>query len=202
MKYYRAKEEGYDYFNRHGVVKGELLTPHERETKVRYISDENFEKVEISQRDTFKNFGVRLASSDVKTATWTLTRAEAEERILTIAQRIRRVYLDYCEDDNFLTLSWLLSDYDNEWTCMFFNTNASKKLDFHSRIKRAHLATPERLATEDEIYSCMLEVKYVLEEYSPECRFLDLTIRSDGSIHMFNDYWRKRTKHIIDFSEN
>lgn len=201
MKYYRAKEEAYDYFNRNGVVKGELLTPHERDTKVRYISDEKFEKVEISQRDTYKNFGVRFASSDAKTATWTLTRTEAEERIRAIALQIRRVYLDYCDDDNFLTLAWMLSDYDNEWVCMFFNTNESKKIDFHSSLNRPHLSTPERIATEDEIYSFMLDVKDVLEEYSPECRFIDLAIRSDGSIHMFNDYWKKRTKHIIDFSE-
>ena len=61
MKYYRAKREAYDYFNRCGVVENELLTEKERNTKVRYISDDVFETMEISRKKTFYNFGVRFA---------------------------------------------------------------------------------------------------------------------------------------------
>ena len=42
MKYYRVVKEAYDYFNKMGTVKNELFTEKERNTKVRYLSDDVF----------------------------------------------------------------------------------------------------------------------------------------------------------------
>lgn len=64
MKYYLALKDGYDYINKHGVVERELLTPHERHTKVRYLPDSYFKEVEISRKRTFFSFGVRLQMSE------------------------------------------------------------------------------------------------------------------------------------------
>lgn len=60
MLYYMANRDAYDYFNKYGIVSGELLTPKERNTKVRYIGDECFNIVAINRNDTFTNFGVRF----------------------------------------------------------------------------------------------------------------------------------------------
>lgn len=60
MLYYRVKDDAYDYFNKYAVVKNELLTARERNTKCRYISDEHFEAVQISKKKTFFNFGCRF----------------------------------------------------------------------------------------------------------------------------------------------
>lgn len=60
MLYYQAIKDGYDYFNKNSLIKGELLTEKERNTKVRYLPDSYFERVNISRKKTFFNFGVRL----------------------------------------------------------------------------------------------------------------------------------------------
>ena len=60
MKYYRARQEKYDYFNKFTVIENELLTEKERNTKARYIDNSNFEIVEIPKNKTFFNFGVRF----------------------------------------------------------------------------------------------------------------------------------------------
>lgn len=60
MKYYKALTNKYDYFNKYEIIKDELLTEKERNTKVRYIPDEYFEIVEISKKKTFFSFGVRF----------------------------------------------------------------------------------------------------------------------------------------------
>lgn len=60
MKYYKAIKEAYDYFNKMGTVKNELFTEKERNTKVRYLSDDVFEIVNISKNKTFFNFGCRF----------------------------------------------------------------------------------------------------------------------------------------------
>lgn len=60
MKYYRAREEKHDYFTGWTVIKNELVTEKERNTKFRYIADFNFEEVEIPKNKTFKTFGIRF----------------------------------------------------------------------------------------------------------------------------------------------
>lgn len=64
MKYYLVLKDGYDYINKNGVVERELLTPRERNTKVRYLPDSYFKEVEISRKKTFFSFGVRLQMSE------------------------------------------------------------------------------------------------------------------------------------------
>ena len=64
MKYYLVLKDGYDYINKYGVVERELLTPHERNTKVRYLPDSYFKEVDISRKRTFFSFGVRLQMSE------------------------------------------------------------------------------------------------------------------------------------------
>ena len=63
MKYYVATKDTYDYFNHFAVVKSELLTEKERNTKARYISDTAFQIMEINRSHTMINFGVRLVQS-------------------------------------------------------------------------------------------------------------------------------------------
>ena len=63
MLYYEVVEDGYDYFNKNSALKGELFTPKERETKVRYISDDHFKPVHISKRQVFFSFGCRFPKS-------------------------------------------------------------------------------------------------------------------------------------------
>ena len=60
MLYFKALDDKYDYFTGHALVKNELVTPRERNTKYRYISDCYFRPVEVSRKKTFFNFGVRL----------------------------------------------------------------------------------------------------------------------------------------------
>ena len=66
MKYYFVKRDSYDYFNKETAIEGELLTVKERNTKVRYISDDVFQLVEVNKNHVFHNFGVRLIKSDYK----------------------------------------------------------------------------------------------------------------------------------------
>lgn len=63
MKYYVTMKDSYDYFNKFGVVKSELLTEKERNTKARYISDSAFQIMEINRNHTMISFGVRLVQS-------------------------------------------------------------------------------------------------------------------------------------------
>ena len=60
MKYYMALEEKHDYFTGNTMVKNELLTEKERNTKFRYIMDDYFKVVNVSKRKTFRNFGCRF----------------------------------------------------------------------------------------------------------------------------------------------
>ena len=60
MIYYKALDDAYDYFTGNALIKNELLTPRERNTKFRYIADCKFKVVEISRSRTFRNFGVRF----------------------------------------------------------------------------------------------------------------------------------------------
>ena len=64
MLYYRVVKEKYDHFTGNTAILGELVTPKERDTKFRYLTDDVFEKVEISRKKTFMNFGVRLEKKD------------------------------------------------------------------------------------------------------------------------------------------
>lgn len=63
MKYYVVMKDSYDYFNKFAVVKSELLTEKERNTKARYIADSAFQIMEINRSHTIRNFGVRLVQS-------------------------------------------------------------------------------------------------------------------------------------------
>ena len=63
MKYYVCVHDGYDYFNKFAVIKSELLTEKERNSKARYLSDDYFKVMEINRSHTMINFGVRLVQS-------------------------------------------------------------------------------------------------------------------------------------------
>lgn len=60
MLFYKVRRDAYDYFNKYGVVKDELLTKRERDTKCRYLKDDVFEEVEVSKKKTFWSFGCRF----------------------------------------------------------------------------------------------------------------------------------------------
>jgi len=60
MMYYKALDDRYDYFTGNALVKNELITPRERNTKYRYISDRFFSVVNVKKTETYFNFGVRL----------------------------------------------------------------------------------------------------------------------------------------------
>lgn len=47
MKYYKARKDSYDWFNKSLVLKDELVTKKERDSKFRYVADFSFEVVEI-----------------------------------------------------------------------------------------------------------------------------------------------------------
>ena len=63
MKYYVAMKDAYDYFNKFAVVKYELLTEKERNTKARYIADTVFQIMEINRSHTMGRCGVRSVKS-------------------------------------------------------------------------------------------------------------------------------------------
>ena len=63
MLYYQVVEDSYDFFNNHSAIKGELFTAKERDTKVRYISDDHFKPVHISKRQVYFSFGCRFSKS-------------------------------------------------------------------------------------------------------------------------------------------
>ena len=63
MKYYVCVHDGYDYFNKFAVIKSELLTEKERNSKARYLPDKYFQVMEINRSHTMINFGVRLVQS-------------------------------------------------------------------------------------------------------------------------------------------
>lgn len=63
MKYYVCVHDGYDYFNKFAVIKGELLTEKERNSKASYLPDKYFQVMEINRSHTMRNFGVRLVKS-------------------------------------------------------------------------------------------------------------------------------------------
>lgn len=61
MKYYRVVVDNkHDYFTGYTTIKNELLTEKERNSKFRYLYDDIFEIVEISQKNTFWLFGARF----------------------------------------------------------------------------------------------------------------------------------------------
>ncbi len=60
MLFYRATKEAHDYFTGYTTIKDELVTQRERDTKFRYLKDSVFEKVEVSKKNTFWNFGARF----------------------------------------------------------------------------------------------------------------------------------------------
>lgn len=64
MLFYKVRRDAYDYFNKYGVVKNELLTEKERNTKCRYLKDEVFQPVEVSKKKTFWSFGCRFEMSE------------------------------------------------------------------------------------------------------------------------------------------
>lgn len=60
MMYYQARRDAYDYFNAHGVVADELLTPRERAARVPHLSDGVFAVVNVSRQKTYTSFGCRF----------------------------------------------------------------------------------------------------------------------------------------------
>lgn len=60
MLYYKAIKDGYDYFNKNSIIKNELLTVKERNSRVRYLSDSYFEIIEITKTKVFWSFGARF----------------------------------------------------------------------------------------------------------------------------------------------
>lgn len=60
MKFYRARRDAYDYFNKFDVVPYELLTERERNTRARYLKDDVFDVVYVSKFDTWRIFGRRF----------------------------------------------------------------------------------------------------------------------------------------------
>ena len=64
MLYYRVKPEfdcKLDYFTGYSTIKNELLTPRERNSKFRYLTDDVFETVNVSCKKIYWMFGARFA---------------------------------------------------------------------------------------------------------------------------------------------
>ena len=64
MLYYRVKQEfdcKHDYFTGYTTIKNELLTPRERNSKFRYLTDDVFEPVNVSRKKIYWMFGARFA---------------------------------------------------------------------------------------------------------------------------------------------
>lgn len=64
MLFYKAKREAHDYFTGYTTVENELITQRERDTKFRYLKDDVFQKIEISKKKTFWNFGCRFECTE------------------------------------------------------------------------------------------------------------------------------------------
>lgn len=60
MLYYKATKDAYDYFNKYGIIKNELLTTKERNSKVSYLPDSYFQIIEIPKSRVFWSFGARF----------------------------------------------------------------------------------------------------------------------------------------------
>lgn len=60
MLYYKAVKDAYDYFNKNGIIKNELLTTRERNSKVQYLPDSYFQIIEIPKSKVFWSFGTRF----------------------------------------------------------------------------------------------------------------------------------------------
>ena len=60
MLYYKAIKDGYDYFNKNTLIKNELLTTKERNSRVRYLPDSYFQIIEIPKSRVFWSFGARF----------------------------------------------------------------------------------------------------------------------------------------------
>ena len=43
MKYYKARKDSYDWINKNLVLKDELITKKERDSKFRYVADFSFD---------------------------------------------------------------------------------------------------------------------------------------------------------------
>ena len=52
--------DGYDYVNKNALIKNELLTTKERESKVRYLPDSYFQIIDIPKSRVFWSFGARF----------------------------------------------------------------------------------------------------------------------------------------------
>ena len=63
MKYYKALKEVHDYFTGWTLVKNELVTEKERNTKFRYLSNAVFKEVEVSKKKIYFNFGCRFEAA-------------------------------------------------------------------------------------------------------------------------------------------
>ena len=60
MLYYKAIKDGYDYFNKNAIIKNELLTTKERNSKVRYLPDSYFQIIDIPESRVLWSFGARF----------------------------------------------------------------------------------------------------------------------------------------------
>ena len=60
MKYLKPIVERHDYFTGWTTIPGELLTEKERNRRFRYLPDNVFKTVYVSQRKTYKSFGTRF----------------------------------------------------------------------------------------------------------------------------------------------
>ena len=63
MLYYKAIKDGYDYFNKNALIKNELLTTKERNSKVSRLPDSYFQIIEIPKTKVFWSFGARFEKS-------------------------------------------------------------------------------------------------------------------------------------------
>lgn len=61
MLFYKViKGDKYDHFTGYTTVKNELVTQKERDTKFRYLTDDCFQPVNVSKKNTYWFFGARF----------------------------------------------------------------------------------------------------------------------------------------------
>ncbi len=64
MKYYKAKQECYDYFTKNCAIKNGLYTEKEKNKYFPHIIESHFEIIETKRTNTFTCFGVRFLKAD------------------------------------------------------------------------------------------------------------------------------------------
>ena len=132
MKYYRCKRDAYDYFDRENAIKDALYTEKERNTMLRYVPDDVFEKVRIKKTETYYMFGLRRYYEDAEVKMgWEDSRDIVEEKIYKKIREIENICRKYCPEDKYLTMC-ITDDGNIMFNNTYWDDRCKHRLNFHS----------------------------------------------------------------------